>query len=109
VASLAYPIVVLWLAVVLVIAVLAVVLNSLAARRGGYPTGGSVVVRCRKGHLFTTIWVTGVSFKAIRLGSSRVQRCPLCEHWTRVVRVRDSDLTNEERQIAAAHHDTRIP
>jgi hypothetical protein len=34
------------------------------------------IVRCSKGHLFTTIWVPLASFKAVRLGSRRYQRCP---------------------------------
>src|SRR5512142_2152102 len=39
--------------------------------------GGRVVVRCRHGHLFTTIWIPGVSAKALRLGLWRFQRCPV--------------------------------
>ena len=97
-----------WLIVILAIAVLILVLNALAARRGG-KTGRDVVVRCSKGHLFTTTWIAGVSLKAIRLGNARVQRCPVCERWTRVTRVRDSELTDEDRRMAAAHHDVRIP
>jgi len=26
----------------------------------GYPLGGQVVVRCREGHLFTTLWIPSV-------------------------------------------------
>jgi len=26
----------------------------------GYPIGGRLVVRCRQGHLFTTLWIPGV-------------------------------------------------
>ena len=29
--------------------------------------GGNVVVRCRDGHLFTTLWLPAVSVKALRL------------------------------------------
>jgi len=42
------------LAPVLLIVVL-VVGGILVARRSGYNMGGEVVVRCREGHLFTTI------------------------------------------------------
>jgi hypothetical protein len=83
--------------------------GTLVARRCGYNLGGDVVVRCRDGHLFTTIWVPGASLKAVRLGWVRLQRCPVGNHWTLVTPVRDSDLTDEERQIAGEHRDIRIP
>ena len=69
---------------------------AVVARRLGYKVGGDVVVRCREGHLFTTIWIPGGSFKAIRLGLVRFQYCPVGEHWTFVTPVRDSDLTDAE-------------
>ena len=34
---------------------------------------GRVVVRCRDGHVFTTVWVPFMSIKAIRLGLVRFQ------------------------------------
>lgn len=83
--------------------------GTLVARRRGYNLGGDVVVRCRDGHLFTTIWVPGASLKAVRLGWVRLQRCPVGNHWTLVTPVRDQDLTDEERQIAGEHRDIRIP
>jgi len=79
------------------------------ARRLGYKIGGDVVVRCRRGHLFTTLWIPGASVKAIRLGWARVQRCPVGHHWTIVTPVRDADLGEDERARAAAVHDVRIP
>jgi hypothetical protein len=82
---------------------------TLAARRLGYNLGGNVVVRCRKGHLFTTIWIPGVNLKAIDLGIARVQHCPIGGHWSMVLPVRNGDLTDEQRQTAAQHHDVRIP
>ncbi len=85
------------------------VARTVVARRRGYPVGGTVVVRCRKGHLFTTIWVPGVSLKAVRLGGARFQRCPVGDHWSLVRPVRDADLTDEDRAIAARHRDVRIP
>jgi hypothetical protein len=92
------------------VAVVAILLGgTLVARRLGYKIGGNVVVRCRQGHLFTTIWIPGASLKAIRLGWARIQRCPVGKHWTLVTPVRDSDLTDEERRIAAQHRDVRIP
>jgi hypothetical protein len=41
-------------------------------------------VRCRKGHLFTTIWIPGVNLKEV-------------------------DLTEEERRSAREDHDIPIP
>ena len=65
-------------------------------------------IRC-EGHLFTTIWVPGVSFKAVRLGTGRSQWCPIGRHWTTVSRVPESELTQEDIQSAHEHHDIRIP
>jgi hypothetical protein len=85
------------------------VVSTLVVRRRGYNMGGNVIVRCRAGHLFTTIWVPGVSVKAIRLGWWRLQRCPVGKHWTLVTPVRVLDLTEEERQFADEHRDARLP
>jgi hypothetical protein len=82
---------------------------TLVARRRGYRFGANLVVRCRAGHLFTTIWIPGVSIKALRLGWARFQRCPVGHHWTLVKPVRASELTEEERQFAELHRDVRIP
>ena len=96
------------LAPVLLIVVL-VVGGILVARRSGYNMGGEVVVRCREGHLFTTIWVPFASLKAIRLGWFRLQLCPVGNNWTFVTPVKDSDLTEGERLIAERYRDTPIP
>ena len=89
--------------------VLLYAIGTVVARRRGYPMGGDVVVRCRKGHLFTTIWVPGVSFKSLRLGWWRFQYCPVGRHWSLVVPVKESDLGEADREAAHEHHDTRIP
>jgi hypothetical protein len=83
--------------------------GTLAARRFGYNLGGNAVVRCRQGHLFTTIWIPGVKLKAVDLGVARLQRCPVGKHWSLITPVRDSSLTDGERQFAREHHDVRIP
>ncbi len=93
--------------VVIVVSVLAV--GTVLARLLGYKVGGNTVVKCRRGHLFTTLWIPGVKLKAIDLAIARIQHCPVGHHWTLVVPVRDADLTDEERQFAAEHHDVRIP
>lgn len=78
-------------------------------RARGYPIGGNLIVRCRRGHLFTTLWVPSVSFKALRLGWVRFQWCPVGKHWSLVTPVRDSELTAREKRRARAHHDLRLP
>ena len=71
--------------------------------------GGNVIVRCRDGHLFTTIWIPGGSLKALRLGRWRYQRCPVGNHWSLVTPVRESELTEEERELAHGRKDIRVP
>jgi hypothetical protein len=83
--------------------------GTVVARLLGYKLGGNAVVRCRQGHIFTTIWIPGVKLKAVDLGVARIQRCPVGNHWSLVTPVRDSDLTDEERRFAKEHHDIRIP
>lgn len=83
--------------------------GTLIARRLGYNLGINTVVRCRQGHLFTTIWIPGVKLKELDLVVARVQRCPVGHHWSLVVPVRDKDLTDEELRFAREHHDIRIP
>lgn len=75
----------------------------------GYPIGGRLVVRCRKGHLFTTLWIPSVSIKAVRLGWWRVQRCPVGGHWSVVTPVRESELGALDRLRARQHRDLPIP
>jgi hypothetical protein len=83
--------------------------GTVIARRRGYLIGRNLVVRCRKGHLFTTIWLPGASLNAIRLGWARIQRCPVGKHWSIVTPVREEDLGAEERRSARATRDIRIP
>ena len=79
------------------------------ARRRGRLIGANTIVRCRDGHLFTTLWIPGASLKAIRLGWWRLQRCPVGNHWSLVTPVQASTLTADETQVAAQRHDLRIP
>ena len=58
--------------VVIAAALIAVlVVQTVVMRRRGYSVGGRTVVRCRRGHLFSTLWVPGASLKAVRLGWAR--------------------------------------
>jgi len=90
------------------LAVVVLAAGTMVARRLGYQVGGDSVVRCRKGHLYTTIWIPGVSLKSIRLGWMRLQYCPVGRHWSLVVPVKDADLSAEERRFAAEHRDIRL-
>ncbi len=93
----------------LVVAALVVAVGTVVARKLGYKVGGNVVVRCRQGHLFTTLWIPGIKLKAIDLGIARIQHCPVGHHWSLVVPVREQELTEDERRAAAAVHDIRLP
>jgi len=83
--------------------------GTLIARRLGYNLGTNTIVRCRQGHLFTTIWIPGVKLKELDLVVARVQRCPVGKHWSLVVPVRVADLSEAEIQLAREHRDIRIP
>ncbi len=76
--------------------------------RTGRP-GGNIVVRCREGHLFTTLWLPAISVKALRLGWWRFQRCPVGHHWSLVAPVNESGLSARERRSARRHHDVPVP
>ena len=78
-------------------------------RRTGAFFGLRMTVRCRQGHLFTTVWIPGASVKALRLGPWRVQRCPVGKHWSIVTPVRTADLSESERSGARAVRDTLLP
>jgi hypothetical protein len=71
--------------------------------------GGNVAVRCRTGHVFSTIWIPAVSLKSVRLWWWRLQYCPVGHHWSIVTPVRESDLTDDERRSARENTDIRIP
>jgi ATP-dependent Clp protease ATP-binding subunit ClpA len=93
---------------VLVVVVILVV-ATLLARRRGYNFGRNTIVRCRQGHMFSTIWIPGASLKSLRLGWARLQRCPIGQHWSLVTPVRVEDLSAQERKSAYEHHDVLIP
>jgi hypothetical protein len=82
---------------------------AVVAKRRGSLFGMDTVVRCRDGHIFTTLWIPGASLKAIRLGWWRLQRCPVGHHWSLVTPVDATSLSEEERDLAAQRHDVRVP
>jgi hypothetical protein len=91
-----------------VVGIASVLAEPLAMKLRGYPMGGRLVVRCRRGHLFTTFWFPGVSFKALRLGWWRYQHCPVGGHWSLVTPVRKSELTEEELREARSRSDITL-
>jgi len=95
----------------LIVVGILLVLGIIYMNRKGYygASGNKVVVRCRQGHLFTTIWIPFASFKAVRLGPIRYQYCPVGNHWAFVDLVDPSGLSDAERDFAAQHHDSLIP
>jgi hypothetical protein len=66
-------------------------------------------VRCKAGHLFTTIWIPAASLKAARLAGKRYQRCPVGRHWTTVRPLDPATASAADLEAAAAVHDIRIP
>lgn len=87
----------------------ALLAEPVAMRLRGFPVAGNLVVRCRSGHLFTTIWISGASVKSLRLLWWRIQYCPVGRHWTVVTPVHGAALSDAERSFAADHHDIRLP
>jgi hypothetical protein len=84
-------------------------LGTLVARTRGYRFGRKTLVRCHRGHLFTTIWIPGGSLKAVRLGWWRIQFCPVGRHWSIVTPVKEADLSLREKRAARKHRDIPIP
>ena len=78
-------------------------------RRTGTVVGLKTIVRCQRGHLFTTIWIPGASVKALRLGPWRLQRCPVGRHWSIVRPVPVAKLSEDERDQARSVRDTLLP
>jgi hypothetical protein len=87
----------------------ALLLESVPIWLRGYKVPGNVVVRCRAGHLFTTLWIPGASLKSVRFGAWRFQRCPVGSHWTWVTPVNRAELTAKQLRTAEKTRDIRIP
>jgi hypothetical protein len=68
--------------------------------RGRPAVVGKVVVRCGRGHVFTTTWSPLGSFTSIRLaGAARFQYCPIGHHWALVRPMNDSSPAGEDRRL----------
>lgn len=79
------------------------------AVRRGYSFGRDVTVRCRGGHVFSTVWIPGASVKSLRLGPWRVQWCPVGRHVSLIHLVKLADLSPQLRQEARRFHDAPVP
>jgi hypothetical protein len=89
--------------------VAAILAEALPLWLRGYHVGGNVIVRCREDHLFTTIWVPGISFKSLRFVGWRLQRCPVGRHTSLVTLVRRGELTESQERLAEEIKDVRLP
>lgn len=95
------------ISIIIIIGILFIV--TVLSRRKGYSgIGGRTIVRCQRGHLFSTIWIPGASLKSIRLGIYRFQFCPVGRHWSLVKPVKDSNLSDQEKEIAEINKDTSV-
>ncbi len=89
--------------------VLLIVIMIVVGRARGYDYGRESVMRCSRGHLFTELLIPGVSFRAVRLGVARYERCPVGRHWALCRPQRRSDLSPDEIAEAEAHRTSRLP
>jgi hypothetical protein len=94
----------------LVVAVLGdLLLEAGATWLRSHRLGGNLIVRCRQGHLFTTLWIPAASVKSLRFGWWRFQYCPVGRHWSVVVPVRQDELSAKQLRAARDQHDIRLP
>jgi hypothetical protein len=87
-----------------IVAAVVILKVAVSKARGRPALAGEIVVRCSKGHVFTTTWSPLGSLTSIRLGAAWVQRCPVGNHWSLVKPVNDSELTDDDRRQLAAQH-----
>jgi len=68
-----------------------------------------VIVECTRGGRYSTIWLPFGSLKAIRLGRTRIQYCPIHRRFERVRKVDPRSLSRRARRRAQALRDLPIP
>lgn len=94
--------------IVIVAALLAFAGGAVLARRRDYLKVGETAARCGRGHLFTTAWNRKLTYRELSLGWTRLQRCPVGDHWSLVRPLQDSELTPEEKREAREHRDSPV-
>jgi hypothetical protein len=67
------------------------------------------IVRCSRGHLYSSIWIWGTSIKAVRWGRRRWQWCPVGGHFAMTERVDPATLSAEEQSAAQSVRDAPLP
>jgi hypothetical protein len=91
------------------VSVSALFAGPLIARRLGHKIGRNCTLRYHQRHAFATLWFPGGKIRTNDDGAPRFGRCPLGDHSTLVIPVRDRNLTIEQRLQTAGHHDVRLP
>lgn len=66
------------------------------------------IVQCSQGAYYETIWVPFASFKSIRLGTRRFQKCPVHGRWELARMVPEEEWTPEVIAEAEAHRDSNL-
>ena len=85
--------------VVAVVWVVLVLVRFVIAKRRAAPRGHPPIVRCSKGHVFTTVWIPGGSFKAVRW-LDPIPALPGRQAWNIGQTHQRRRLSDEERQSA---------
>jgi hypothetical protein len=91
--------------IVIVAAIVAFVAGAFLARRKTRARPEQTYARCRRGHLFVTMWGGRGSFRMLDLGWARIQRCPVGDHLTLVYPVDESGLSAEQKKQAKKYRD----
>lgn len=81
-----------------IIAVIIILKVALSRVRGRPAVAPEIVVRCSKGHIFTTTWSSLGSLASLRLGFARFQRCPVGRHWALVRPVNQAEQADNDRR-----------
>ena len=66
------------------------------------------IVQCSQGDYYETVWLPYISFKLIRLGTRRFQKCPVHQRWELARMVTEEEWTPEVIAQAEAHRDSNI-
>jgi hypothetical protein len=68
----------------------------------------SEIVRCSQGAYYESLWVPLISFKSIRLGSYRLQKCPVHGKWELATIVPEDEISEKVRKEASKYPAKRL-